>query len=211
MDGKCFILDIIKLYQEARVSKFENKNIRRGRSRSVSSDAEDLFALFLFKNITCDLIYVDQPISISGRKAQFYPDVVIIKNNKITAFCDLKMDLGWKRKELSNFCEKTNVLLKQIKGKDCKIRDGVTKEDKYYVIDKDVSFNIVIVSDQNINPRTLKNHEENIKILGRDIELFILSKKEHPNTYGYVPIELLEKIEVEDSEFNRLINKLNHY
>ena len=203
MDNKGFIFEIIKLYQKARVSKFKDKKIRRGRSHSISAEAEDLFASFLLKKIGCDLVYVDQPISISGRKAQFYPDIVVIKNNKVVAFCDLKMDLGWKRSGLYIFCKKLKISLNQIRNKDCKIRDGITKEDKHYTIHPDASFNVVVVSDQNINPNMLKNHEKNIKKLGKDIELFVLSRKEHPNTYGYAPRELLKKIFVETSRNER--------
>jgi len=210
MENKEFILNIIKLYQEARISKFQDFKIRRGRSRSVSSDAEDMFALFLSKKIDCDCIYVDQPISIDGRGVHFYPDIVIIKNNKITSFCDLKMDLGWKRDGLYSFCQKYKEYLALIKDKDCKIRDGITKEDKHYNISSTASFNVVIVSDQNINPKTLKNHLENIKKLGGDVEIYILSKKEHPNTYGYTKEKLIKKIEINDADFNRLINKLNN-
>lgn len=209
MNNRNFILNIIKLYQKARLSKFQDKKIRRGRSHSISSDTEDLFASFLLKKIHCDLIYVDQPISISGRSAQFYPDIVIVKNNKITAFCDLKMDLGWKRGELYTYCKKLKVFLGQIKGRDCKIRDGTTKEDKHYTIHSKVSFNIVVISDQNINPIILKSHEKNIKTLGSGVELFVLSRKEHPNTYGYTPEELVKKISIDDGAFKKLIRKLN--
>lgn len=209
MKNKTFILNIINLYQDARVSKFKSRIIRRGRSRSISSDTEDLFALFLSKNITCDLIYIDQPISFNDKPVQFYPDIVIVKNDKIKSFCDLKMDLGWNRYGLYSFCEKHKDYLIKIKNKTCKIRDGITKEDKYYTVSKSVSYNVVIMSNQNINPKKIQEHQKNIKKLGRDVELFILSQKKHPNTYGYKPTELIKKIEINDSEFAKLIKKLN--
>lgn len=83
MTNQDFILNIIKLYQKSRETSFYNKKIKRGRSRSISSSAEDLFALYLADKIDCDFIFVDQPISVIGHKSQFYPDIVVIKNNNI--------------------------------------------------------------------------------------------------------------------------------
>lgn len=208
MNNTEFILGVIDLYHNARLSKFKNEKVRRGRSRSVPSDTEDLFANFLFEKIHCDLIYVDQPITLDGAKKQFYPDIVVVKDGVIKAFCDLKMDLGWKRNDLYNFCKKLKEDLRGIKGKKCKIRDGVTKEDKWLNIDNEVSFNIVIVSGKNITSDKMEKHKNNIQLLGRDVELFILSDKKHPNKYGYKPDELIELMKVNDDEFERLFQKL---
>lgn len=119
------------------------------------------------------------------------------------------MDLGWNRDGLYSFCEKYKKYLAEIKNKQCKLRDESTKEDKHYTISKKVSYNIVIVSGQNINPRKLKEHQINVKKLGKEVELFVLSEKEHPNTYGYTKEDLIKRIKINDIEFDKLIKKLN--
>ncbi|KKS70128.1 MAG: hypothetical protein UV40_C0004G0001 [Parcubacteria group bacterium GW2011_GWA1_42_7] len=208
MDNEDFILNIIKLYQKARETGSDNKKIRRGRSHPISANSEDLFALFLIDKINCDFIYVDQPISIVGRRGQIYPDIVIVKDGIITSFCDLKMDLGWKRRELFSFCKTKKNKLSQIRGKQCKIRDGLTKKDKIFTISSKLSFNVVILSDQNIKAEILRDHRKKIGSLGADVGLFILSGREHPNTYGFTPDELLKRIDIKNEAFNELIEKL---
>lgn len=127
MNNRNFIYKIIELYQTARKPKFPNKKIKRGRSHSIASSSEDLFAHFLINKVKPDLIYVDQPISIEGFKTQNYPDISIVHNNVVTAFCDLKMDMGWDRAGLFDLCKKQNKWIGGVRGKKCKIRDGVTK------------------------------------------------------------------------------------
>jgi hypothetical protein len=113
MNEKQFIARVIESYQIARKPIYSNPKLSRGRSHSVASRVEDLFAFYLVNKINCDRIYIDQPISVVGSKAQIYPDIVIVKNKKITALCDVKMDLGWKRNELFNFCRRHAALLKK--------------------------------------------------------------------------------------------------
>jgi hypothetical protein len=209
MNEKQFLIKVIKLYHQARKPLFPKRKISRGRSRSVASDVEDLFASYLVDRIKCNSIYIDQPISIEGRKSRIYPDIVVVKNQQITALCDIKMDLGYKRKELYNFCKRHAKLLFQIRGKKCKIRDGLTKEDKFYRTHKNICLNIVIVSDQNINHRVLADHLEKIKPFSKVIRVFILTTGEHPNTYGVTIPQLLKKITIKKQIFSDLINQVS--
>lgn len=209
MNEKEFLTKVIELYHKARKPLFANSKIRRGRSHSVSSDVEDLFAAFLIDKIKCDLLYVDQPISIEGYKAQIYPDIVVVKNKQLTTLCDVKMDLGWKRKELYNFGKRHASLLLKVRGKKCKVRDGVTKKDVYYKIAKNASLNIVIISNQNISPAILADHLEKIKPFSKIVRVFILTKGEHPNTYGISIQKLLKKIVIDKEAFSELIRKLS--
>ena len=98
---------IINLYQDARISRYADSKISRGRSHSISSVVEDLFASYLIlSDKEIDNVLVDQPVFVEGVKSTFYPDITIIRNGEITAFIDLKMDLGWKRDGLKELCEK---------------------------------------------------------------------------------------------------------
>jgi hypothetical protein len=209
MNEKQFLTNIIRLYHNARKPVFANPKIRRGRSHSVASAAEDFFALFLAEKIKCDLLYVDQPISFDGYKARFYPDIVVIKSKQVIALCDLKMDLGWKRNSLYDFCKRHAKLLAKIRGKKCKIRDGITKEDKFYLVSKKASLNVVIITDQNINSKILKTHLKKIKPFSRLVRVFILSQGEHPNAYNISVPKLLKKITINKLAFSSLIKTLS--
>ena len=78
---------IQKEYVNARkvmVGNREAKRVFRGRSRSISSIAEDLFAKLLFREFKLQRIYifVDQPISLIDKEKTFYPDIFICKKIK---------------------------------------------------------------------------------------------------------------------------------
>jgi len=209
VNEKSFLLKVIRLYHKARKPVFSNNKIRRGRSHSIASSVEDLFATYLIERVKCDLIYIDQPISIEGHKTQIYPDIVLIKNHKIVGFCDVKMDLGWKRKELYDFCKRHASLIAKINGKKAKIRDGLTKRDTFYNFAKNVRLNIVIISDQNISKNVLKEHVRKIEPFKRVVRVFVLTSGEHPNTYGISTNKLLQKIVVNKDAFKNLIASLS--
>lgn len=208
MNNKAFIYGIVKLYRKARKSKFPDKIIKRGRSHSISSSAEDLFALFLVRKIYPDVIFIDQPISVNGFKIQNYPDIVVTYKKTITAFCDLKMDIGRKRSDLYNICNHHYRWLKKIRGRQCKIRDGITKKDSFYKISPRATYSVILISDKNINKDVLKKHIGKIRKLSPIVELFVLTSREHPNTYGISIDDLIKKIEIRDYEFLKLVDKL---
>lgn len=209
MTSKEFLNKTIRLYHKARNSAFPHIKIFRGRSHSISSDSEDLFALFLSDKIDCNAIYVDQPISVKGFSYQIYPDITLVCKGQITAFCDLKMDLGWKRDKLADFCTEQFQLMKKVRGKECKIRNGITKQDSQLKISKNASMNIVIITDQNIQPLRLKAHLEKAGKLKPAVEVFILTSGEHPNTYGLNRRVLKRKIKINEDQFESLLSKLN--
>ena len=202
-----FILEIIQLYQSSRKSKYGHDKIKRGRSHSVSSLAEDLFAKYLVENIECDEIYVDQPVSVDGIKKVSYPDIVVVRDNKIIGTCDLKVDLGWNREGLAELCEKSFGYLKEIQGKKCRINNGlITKEIKYYKVSNNCFHNIVIISNKNINALNLDEQRKEMKRkFGSLVNVFILSGGVHLNTYGVMAKKLMEKVTVRESEFDELL------
>ncbi len=204
-----FILKIINIYQDARVSRYADKKIRRGRSPSISSIAEDLLASYLvYADKEVDLIYVDQPIHVPNVVKSFIPDIVIVRNNVISAFLDLKMDLGYKRKGLIGLCEKDQKLLGLIRGKECIIKDGQTKEKRSFVISKSAIYDIVVVSDQNISKTTLKEQLVGAQIYSQDVSVHILTEKEHPNTYGFSPKELMDRMQIKRAAFDHMLTRI---
>ncbi len=209
MSPEGFLERIIRLYQDARVSKYADSKISRGRSHSISSVVEDLFASYLILNDKeIDKILVDQPVFIVGTKSTFYPDITVVRNGKITAFFDLKMDLGWNRDGLSSLCEKDKELVEAIRSKSCTFKDGSTKERGTYEISDSAVYDIVIISDQNIAKPKLEAQLSEVDALSDFVKVHILSQNEHPNTYGLEPAELLEKIEVNINAFIELAGRI---
>jgi hypothetical protein len=204
-----FLLKVVRLYQDARISRYIDAKIRRGRSHSISSIAEDLFASYLLSaDKTIDFILVDQPVHVPDTKTTFYPDITIVRNSQITAFLDLKMDLGWKRRGLVDLCRKDQALMQAIRGSECIFKDGETKERKSYPISDSAVYDIVVVSGENIAQKLLDDQLAEAGQYAEDVMIHILTTNEHPNTYGYTPEALMEKIRIEHDAFVRISERV---
>ena len=207
-EGEDFTRKIIELYQEARRSKFVNKKIKRGRSHSISSIAEDLFAEYLAKNIKCDEILVDPPIKIDSIKKYFYPDVAVIKNGEIVLTFDLKMDMGYIRDYLDILCKNGSDNVKKFCGKKCYTNiptvDYLRKDKKEYFFSSKLRHNIIIVSGRNVNSNKLKKGLENAEKYEPDVKVFVLTDKKHPNEYGYTAEKLMDEIDIKDESFKEI-------
>ncbi|WP_367391686.1 hypothetical protein [Lewinella sp. LCG006] len=105
MTNRQFIDAIIEMYQGAKKLNFDHQpyTIWRGVSRSVSGLAEDLFALFVARELNDDSLefIIDKTMSIEtleGKNISFRPDLAIVKKGVITHILDMKMDMGYKRR-----------------------------------------------------------------------------------------------------------------
>ncbi len=204
-----FIKEIINQYHLARIPFYPKDKIYRGRSRSISPLAEDLFAKYLAENDdTIEKIYVDQSIVIENDTKRFIPDIVIIKNNEITTFIDLKMDLGYKRDGLIELCKKDGYLLDIVRGKNCQLIEGRNKTKVNYKISNKAIYDIVIISDQNISKIILDNQIEGAKRFENNVKAHVLSRKKHPNSYGLNREELLTKIDVKVDAFKEILVRI---
>ncbi len=209
MDHKEFVSKIIALYHEARLPKYQNNKISRGRSHTISSSVEDLFANFLIDNDkTIDKILIDQPMKIKTKT--IYPDITIIYDNEITAFMDLKMDLGWMRGGLADLYKKDQLLMDVARGNSCRYKYGSKKEFyKEIQVSKKAIYDIVVISDQNISEAMLKNQIEMINEFETEsVKLHILTKNLHLNTYGLDHNYVLDKVEIDESQFNDLFHRI---
>lgn len=206
-----FILNIIKLYQSARDTKFSHDKINRGRSHSISSFTEDLFAEFLAENIECDEIYIDQPISIDGVKGVSYPDIVVVRKKVVIGTCDLKMDMGWNREGLFDLCEKSFNAVKSMRGKCGKanVPDGLDKKELRFTVSSDYFHNIVIISDQNSGKIKLEEQRNKTLLFNPSVNVFILTSKEHLNSYRVEAKDLLNKVVINEDEFSALLKTFN--
>lgn len=209
MQSKALILKIVEAYHDARLSKAPNKRVRRGRSHSISSITEDLIAGYLVSNDkTIDTIYVDQPLSIRSKKKQIYPDLIIVRKGVIQAFIDVKMDLGWNRNGFFDLCSLHREIAKSVRGTECVIKDGITKQPVPLKISPTLSYNIIVISRTNISPRVLDEHIQKVSALQPDVDVFVLCDKNHPNAYGMEPKEIVKGLAVNESEFKRLLKKV---
>lgn len=211
MTEKELIEKIVTLYKEARVTTILRKNIRRGRSHSVSSRVEDLFAIYIAEQLedhngelpeNIELL-IDQPFTykIGNKTYSIYPDIAIIQDSNVIKLFDIKMDLGWNR-DFFQFCKSKQDLINEIRQKDTKAKDGATKEQRSFCFSNDLKYNIVIVSNENISKAQREKNQKLIKDLDKNkIELFILTQGAHPNIYE----EKVEKgIQLRDDDLKKL-------
>ena len=71
-------------------------NIIRGHSRSISTDVEDMIALFISKEFDNKVkIFIDPSITI--RSKTYRPDLLVIRNDEVIALVEIKANLGWCR------------------------------------------------------------------------------------------------------------------
>ena len=204
MTGEQFMEKVIQLYVEARKPSFYHPKIRRGRSHSIPSKVEDLFAAYLAYNLVEDVdIYVDQGVTSQGLKT-LYPDIVILQSGVIKQIFDIKMDLGWKRDSFVEFCEKNDEQIVQFRGVVGRIKDGVSKEITEVKYADDLKYRIVIINSGNINRNQF---EENISQASHleNVDVYVLSENKHPNEYGISSNELLAEMKIRGDEFERIL------
>jgi hypothetical protein len=181
---------VIDLYEQARhialPNGIENNKIRRGRSRIVAGQAEELFAHFVALNIpNVDKVLVDQPISFRpiDKAKTIYPDILPIINQEISIIIDLKMDLGMKRDQISNIYNSASNLLDEIRGKEIWYRDGLTKEMFTAKVSEKLVYFIVVISKKNINKSDLERQINDIDFLQNKgkLKFYFLTDNAHPN------------------------------
>ena len=180
------VYEVIKLYQSARQIRPAHHKVSRGRSRSISSCLEDLFAVFLANKMKCDHVYVDQPISIPYQRPR-YPAITVARDNQLTAFCDLKTDMGWDRKGLGPLCRRHYQWLHKARVKIAILNEkkGAAKTRRSYKVSKRATYSVVILHEHNINAELLKDQISGVnKQFGRDLDVFILTRGRHPNEYN---------------------------
>ena len=212
---KIFLKSIHKEYVEARKIKVGNreaKRVIRGRSRSISSIAEDLFAKLLWREFKSKKIYifVDQPISLEGKGKTYYPDIVICKHiNKdeyeIFNMIDLKLDIGWHRnsffkeiKKLTNICNGMKSA-KSLKGKIGNVEDESKPSIKFKINSK-ATYDVVLISSRNSGENEKKiisasnDKKSNIWVLstGGSLNQYVFKREIMPNEKDYKT--LLNKI-----------------
>ena len=205
-ENRHLIYEIVDLYEKSRKAIYSKSNPRVVRSRNhvISSQVEDLFAEF-FSRITNEYIIIDKSISINfkSKKRKFNPDLIIRNQNSVVRFFDIKLDLGWKINEFEAYCIEKSELIKEVRNQEVEF----WKEK--LVIDKDIKYELVIVSSKNIGKDKLDAVKKLISKnnLEKEIDIFLLTGDIHPNEIGIRRIK--EKITINHDEFRRLKERIN--
>ncbi|WBM75335.1 hypothetical protein [Saprospira grandis] len=207
MTNQEFIDKIIAEYKKARnlIHTDGGYRITRGLSHSISGSAEDLFALFIAQQLDDESLHfiVDKTTTIRfsrhKKSTSFRPDLMILKENVLTNYFDLKTDLGWKR-DLSKYLEAKNTLIKNLIHK--KNSDfWINWESKQTIkASKDLKYQIVVLSGKNISEKQLAANIEKAASLPY-VEMYILTDGQHLNYYHDNEAKL---IKIKKEEFDRL-------
>jgi len=210
MSPEEYFRKLIELYFFAREPKYYNPNIFRGRSSSISSELEDLTALFIALNNpnSCNY-FTDQPIKLEGTTTK-YPDIVV-QNNDISGtienLVDTKADTGWNREGMLNFCEEWEKTIEAAKGKATTFSNGKTKKTHKGIFSNNLHYHVVVATEVNSGKKILEDYEK-IKKQCKNVSLYILSSGIHPNNYEFSQNEILDKLVIKHIEFDRLMSHI---
>lgn len=209
MSNEEFIDHVIQYYEESRFLSCDNMNgqIVRGKSHSISSKSEDLFAHWLAKTIHNEelLFFVDKPISFENpykekpKTKTIQPDVLIIKDSEVKSYADIKMDLGWKR-DLTEYLNLKNELISRIRGRGCWYKNGNQRFNLNF--SDSLIYQVVVLSGENISKDKLNINIQHATQL-EFVELYVLSSNQHLNMYK--KNQEREKLIIHDDAFERII------
>ncbi|UTI88045.1 hypothetical protein [Mammaliicoccus sciuri] len=149
-------------------------------------------------------IFIDQPLSMNDKSLSTrYLDLLICEDNVIKNILEVKMDLGYQRKDFINYCLKKEKWISNIVGKQCVL--SRKREDRIPMnIADDIKFHVVIYSENNGPKRFDEEIMPIIKETCPHIEVYVLTSGQHPNL---ADIDL-EGININKYEFERLVNAL---
>ncbi|PCM41081.1 hypothetical protein MUA27_00395 [Mammaliicoccus sciuri] len=195
---------LVKAYKEAGKPTYPHENLYRGRNHSISGIGEDLLGAYLISRLEGVQIFIDQPLSMIDKSLSTrYPDLLICEDNVIKNMLEVKMDLGYQRKDFINYCQKKEEWISNIVGKQCVL--SRKREDRIPMnIADDIKFHIVIYSENNGPKRFDEEIMPIIKETCPHIEVYVLTSGQHPNLANVD----LEGININKDEFERLVNEL---
>jgi len=211
MTNQDFIYAICGFYKESRKLMVNpgDYNIWRGVSHSISSQSEDLFALFIAEKLNDPSLefIVDQTMSYKtpGKKSvQFRPDLAIVKDGVLTHSIDLKMDMGYKRRyfETPEFKKEENKFKTFRKQTFESITYNSNDTKKELKVSPSIKNQIVVISEKNEGKSS--NRTDMIEAINMMdwVSIYYLSGNVHPNNYKN------ELPRVNDIQFERLINDI---
>ncbi|MEM7373900.1 MAG: hypothetical protein AAF587_35085 [Bacteroidota bacterium] len=193
---------IDQAYKEANEVKEPSSEyqIQRGRSHTISSYAEDLFALYIAEmlenselNFWVDLAFRVKLDSWKKAKA-FNPDLGIIHKGELTHYFDIKMNLGFQR-NLTQYLVNKNQFVEKIRGQNGYYLNN-KKEECQIQFSPEIVYQLVILFGWNVSRKQMA---QNLKLAG-----------ELPFVEAYVLFQVpqgMKHPEVSVEEFARLHQK----
>lgn len=209
MQPKEYFRKLVELYVNSREPCYYNPNIFRGRSSAISSDLEDLTALFIALNnsIPCPY-YTDQPMRFVGLPNK-YPDIVIQNESDgvIRNLVDVKADIGWNRNGMYDFCQEWEGWIASVEGKATSFVEGKSKIRRHGQFAGDLKYHVLITTLVNSGTKILEDYRRVERECSR-VKLYILSDGIHPNSYGMSQDDILGNIHINGGEFERFFGYL---
>lgn len=214
-----FFTRIVEEYHSARSAVEGADKILRGRSRSISALAEEIFASYLVQSDpSIQKVFVDQPFTsvnpVDGKKRTNYPDLAVVKSDTIIALFDFKMDMGWNRGGLLSICERHSEFVCAVQGGD------VTYSEKMIVpaagrqtigISSDCTYDVVIASSKNWNKAGIE-HLNSIGTRCQSVTAYLLSDGTHPNERSFTNVcDVVDNLNVRHEEFDKITSKLRSF
>jgi hypothetical protein len=178
---------VVESYANAEEVHYYRSNIFRGRIHTVWSKVEDLFAHYIstFVNNSALKYYIDFPVSYKTSKIgkRLYPDILIVSNTYIKQIWDVKLDLGFGRRDIVRYLKYKSRLMEKLKGQKvaiCIPQSTKGKKDPIgKIVSKNVSYNVVVISSTNGN-KEYKKAELQVDRMP-NVSLMFLTNDIHPN------------------------------
>lgn len=207
MTPENFVQRFIGLYRRARELSVLSPAVTRARSRSVSSDLEELVAAYVAANSARNLhIYVDQPVSLGARKVA-YPDLVVldVATQTVIAIIDVKTDIGWKRDGMQAMCEKLANVRRALAIRGTVQLGPEPKLRSPHKIADDLSCHLVVGALENSGkelqtPETMKIAADN------GVLVHLLIEGKHPNHFSRQKLDTFPGMRVRVNDFAALAN-----
>ncbi len=195
-----FFEKVHQMYREANelIEGRDDFNIKRGMAHTMSGYLEDLFALFIAKKVNRKdlLFYVDKVFSIRFNKLEkaksLKPDLMILENNILTHYFDLKSNLGWNR-DARKYLEEKNRLVEKLRGKEAWIRDKIDKTTQQITISNDLTYHMVVVFGGNISKKIMDANIEFAETL-EFVKIDILHQKRRVEAHSAINYTAFENI-----------------
>ena len=160
---------------------------------------------FFFSQFTDAEIFIEKSFSfqLNGKKKSIRPDITIKRENLVTNFFDVKMDLGWKRSEFADYCVEKSKIIKEMRGQQVDFWKGYP-----VLLNDELKYEIIIISKENISKEILNKNLDKIREanIDNEVPIYFLTNKVHPN-HGDSQFAR-DNIEINDEQLNELREKI---
>ena len=200
-----FVVAVVDAYIASRAPIRLHEKLRRGESRSIASETEDLLAYYLVSQIpSIDRIFINQPLTTNtGRRIK--PDLVICRRSQITDFLDVKIDLGYKRKTFEVTLLQTDKRMGELRGQtfDISAHNGTNRERSAFSLAHNARYHFVIISDRNVSQAIFRGFEKRASSLS-NVAFHVLTRSCHPNENHWPKDTIMKNIEICHQAFKNL-------